>query len=495
MPVLDRSCIKWAVVAALGLNCRINTTSRFDRKHYFYSDSPAGFQITQHDLPIAEDGWLDYIWKSSDPKAVPQMDKAKIRRIQLEQDTGKSLHDEKTSRSLIDLNRAGVALIEIVTDPVFTASCQAAAFVDELACLLRHLQVCSSNMSTGEMRVDINVSIGSSISQQGPVVEIKNVNSLRAIRHAIDYEVHRQRKVFQAGGKVINETRSFDLVTNKTIAMRDKEVVQDYRFLPEPNLPPLRLLESCQNCSQMKHSKLKTVCISCVREQHKADFAQLPNKLREKLVFQHGLPLERAGSLIDNPRLLSLYFSTAKLTMDGDESVKKDILAVQDINENDFHSLVYRETSFWCSGLLLSNLRNNPHLYLPTAEQLSQFVIMNLTGEIFGLGSEQVLNEMCAVGGSANAQKIADRLGVLLINDLFAIQTICEEFVKVNPTLIEKYARKGRKHRHLVSMVQYIICNNVQHQRRLHEALVERCLSDLLNHKGLLLASQQSYLE
>lgn len=152
------------------------------------------------------------------------------------------------------------------------------------------------------------------------------------------------------------------LFFSKTTSTRDKEVVQDYRFLPEPNLPPLRLLESCQDCSQSKHSKLKTVCIGCVREQHKADFAQLPNKLREKLVFQHGLPLERAGSLIDNPRLLSLYFSAAKLVIDGGESVKKDILAAQNNNESDFQSLVYRETSFWCSGLLLSNLRNKPHL-------------------------------------------------------------------------------------------------------------------------------------
>ncbi|VDO07810.1 unnamed protein product, partial [Rodentolepis nana] len=237
LPILNQNCFEWAIIAGLGLNCHINLISKFDRKHYFYADSPAGFQITQHDFPVAENGWLEYIWKAPELKSIPQVSKAKIRRIQLEQDTGKSLHDEKSSRSLIDLNRAGVALIEIVTDPVFTMSCQAAAFVDELASLLRHLRVCSSNMSTGEMRVDVNVSIGPSVSQQGPVVEIKNVNSLRAIRHAIDYEIHRQRKICQSGGKVINETRSFDV---KTVSMRDKEVLQDYRFLPEPNLPPVR---------------------------------------------------------------------------------------------------------------------------------------------------------------------------------------------------------------------------------------------------------------
>ncbi|VUZ57199.1 unnamed protein product, partial [Hymenolepis diminuta] len=286
MPILNRNCFEWAIIASLGLNCRINLISKFDRKHYFYSDSPAGFQITQHDFPVAEDGWLEYIWQSPDSKSMPQISKAKIRRVQLEQDTGKSLHDEKTSRSLIDLNRAGVALIEIVTDPVFSTSSQAAAFVSELASLLRHLRVSSSNMSTGEMRVDINVSVGSSVSQQGPIVEIKNVNSLRAIRHAIDYEIHRQRKIYNSGGKIVNETRSFDLLSNKTTQMRDKEVVQDYRFLPEPNLPPLRLLESCKKCSQTEYSQLKTICIGCIKEQHKADLANLPIELRKELVFQ-----------------------------------------------------------------------------------------------------------------------------------------------------------------------------------------------------------------
>ncbi|VDM36618.1 unnamed protein product [Hydatigera taeniaeformis] len=213
MPVLNRDCVVWAIVAALALNCRINLLSRFDRKHYFYFDSPAGYQITQHAQPIAEDGWLEYIWKPPDIKSPPQVSKAKIRRIQLEQDTGKSLRDQKTGRSLIDLNRAGVALIEIVTDPDFNTSYQAAAFVNELSTLLHHLRVCSANMSTGELRVDINVSVGISSSQQGSVVEVKNVNSLRAIRYAIDYEIFRQCRIFRSGGAIINETRCFDPVS------------------------------------------------------------------------------------------------------------------------------------------------------------------------------------------------------------------------------------------------------------------------------------------
>lgn len=481
MPILNRDCVVWAVVAALALNCRINSLSRFDRKHYFYSDSPAGFQITQHEQPIAENGWLEYVWKLPGTKSSPQVSKTKIRRIQLEQDTGKSLYDEKTGRSLIDLNRAGVALIEIVTDPDFSTSYQAAAFVDELATLLHHLRVCSASMSTGEMRVDINISVGSSISQQGSIVEVKNVNSLRAIRCAIDYEVSRQRGIFCSGGTVINETRSFDLLSSKTIPMRDKEVVQDYRYLPEPNLPPLRILESCEACSSMAApSTSGTVCVGCIRLQHEASFAQLPNQLRRNLVFQHGLPPERAASLIEEPQLCSLYFSTSALILSQLPSLEEQVLAVQGVSRDELEGLVHREIAFWCSGLLYSGLHDTPGFRLPSAAQLSQFVIMTLSGQVFGTGAEQVLNYLCAEGASANALEIAGRTGALLVHDLSLIRSTCMDFIKSNPAPVLKYIRKGRKRWHLQSMVNRIV-RSTESTQLLHEGLVERCLSDLLN--------------
>ncbi|KAL5970928.1 Glutamyl-tRNA Gln amidotransferase subunit B mitochondrial, partial [Taenia solium] len=484
MPMLSRDCVVWAVVAALALNCRINPLSRFDRKHYFYADLPAGFQITQHAQPIAEDGWLEYVWKPPDINSLPQVSKAKIKRIQLEQDTGKSLHDEKSGRSLIDLNRAGVALIEIVTDPDFGTSYQAAAFVDELATLLHHLRVCSANMSTGEMRVDINVSVGPSISQQGSVVEVKNVNSLRAIRSAIgraNHEISRQCGIFRSGGTIINETRSFDPISNKTIPMRDKEVVQDYRFLPEPNLPPLRILESCEACSSTKTpSPSRKICVGCIRLQHEADFSQLPNQLRQNLVFQHGLPLERASPLVEKPLLRSLYFSTSVLILSQLPSFEEQIVAVQDVPRNELEKIVYREIAFWCSGLLYSILRYKSGLCLPSPVQLSQFVVMTLSGQIFGTGAEQVLNDLCAEGASANALEIADRIGVLLDHDLAQIRSICVNFIEFNPALVLKYVRKGRKRRILQSMVNRIV-HSTGGARLLHEGLVERCLSDLLD--------------
>ncbi|VDL81031.1 unnamed protein product [Schistocephalus solidus] len=186
LPLLNRACVEAAVVAGLALNCQVNTTSHFERKHYFYADSPAGYQITQNLSPLAQNGWLDFLWSDGSPNSV-QVSRASIRRIQLEQDTGKSLHDEKNGRSLIDLNRAGVGLIEIVTNPTFTCAAQTVAFVEELASLLSFLGVCSANMSMGELRVDVNVSIGPDLHNQGPVVEIKNVNSFHAIKNSVGY--------------------------------------------------------------------------------------------------------------------------------------------------------------------------------------------------------------------------------------------------------------------------------------------------------------------
>uniref|UniRef100_A0A5K3EMY4 Glutamyl-tRNA(Gln) amidotransferase subunit B, mitochondrial n=1 Tax=Mesocestoides corti TaxID=53468 RepID=A0A5K3EMY4_MESCO len=460
MPLLNRACVEWAVVAGLALNCRINPTSRFDRKHYFYADSPAGYQITQHASPIAESGWLDYVWKPSDHEAPPQVSRATIKRIQLEQDTAKSLHDEEGGRSLIDLNRTGVGLIEIVTEPVFSWGCQAAAFVEELSSLLRHLRVCSANMSAGELRVDINVSIGPSKSEQGPIVEVKNVNSLRTIRQAIDFEIARQCEVVQSGGVVVNETRSYDANNNKTTPMRDKEVVQDYRFHPEPDLPLLRIRESCDLCRSLetvgenavkqssasalgaKCEGSRGVCVGCVRVAYSLTGADsdlaLPNKVRQELVFDHGLPVERAALLINVQQLRDLYQSASSLTVSQLLDFRQDILMRQSFQDDDFNRLIRNEVAYWCSGILYSSLRDKPKFCLPSPTQLSQFVIMNLTGQIFGTGSEEVLNSMCSVGESAHPLEVARQRGVLLVNNREVIRTVCCAFVEANSSLLRR---------------------------------------------------------
>nr|VZI47988.1 unnamed protein product [Spirometra erinaceieuropaei] len=346
-------------------------------------------------------------------RLLKMVSRASIRRIQLEQDTGKSLHDERNGRSLIDLNRAGVGLIEVVTNPTFTCAAQTVAFVEELASLLAFLGVCSANMSTGELRVDVNVSVGPDLHSQGPVVEIKNVSGFRAIKNAVDYEIKRQTDILRRGGKVINETRFYDRIKNKTIPMRDKEVVQDYRFLPEPDLPPLRLVASCENCQKLEvlstHEDCSTLegitdqeprlwqpdhtrlpCIQCLAIRHRLKPSpwtiRLPGEIRRHLVFHDRLPLERAAVLVSNPSLHRLYETSVDL-------VKVDQPAtglLRGLDANSVLCKVRQETAYWCTGLLYSRFKHSSDSRLPSPSQLASFVLLNLRGQLYGEDAEKM---------------------------------------------------------------------------------------------------------
>ena len=233
-----------AVKTALALNCEVHPVSLFDRKHYFYADLPAGYQITQHFHPIANHGWMDYVIFKQGFDKEPKKFRASIEQIQLEQDSGKSLHNPQAGHSLIDLNRAGMGLMEIITRPEFRNGEQSAAFLSELALVLRALQVCDVKMNEGSLRVDANVSVHRPGQPLGTRTEVKNIGSMKFVAKAVDFEIKRQIEVLRAGGEVVNETRGFDCRTDTTHAMRDKENLQDYRYMPEPNLPPLRLFNS-----------------------------------------------------------------------------------------------------------------------------------------------------------------------------------------------------------------------------------------------------------
>uniref|UniRef100_A0A914US36 Aspartyl/Glutamyl-tRNA(Gln) amidotransferase subunit B/E catalytic domain-containing protein n=1 Tax=Plectus sambesii TaxID=2011161 RepID=A0A914US36_9BILA len=238
LPVLNRRCVEAAVAAALALNCRLRTVSSFDRKHYFYADMPAGYQITQQRSPIAVDGHLDFFAYSADEAPVAK--RLRIERIQIEMDSGKTVHDLANRRSLVDLNRAGVGLIEIVTDHQLHTGLEAACFAEELRQVLVHIGVCGGEMQKGQLRVDANVSVRRVGEALGVRTEVKNLNSFKFIETAVKYEIDRQYRLLSEGGQVVNETRGYD-DEGRTVSMRDKEVRQDYRFMPEPNLPPLRL--------------------------------------------------------------------------------------------------------------------------------------------------------------------------------------------------------------------------------------------------------------
>lgn len=294
------------IEAALALGCTVNPVSMFDRKHYFYADLPAGYQITQQRAPLASNGKLTFYVAVHGVK--PYAKDVRLHQLQLEQDSGKSLHDVyedryltksfilcKSSihsrplncRSLIDLNRAGVPLMELVFEPDLSNGEEAAALIKELILIFRATGVCSCRMEEGALRVDANISINKPGEPLGIRTEVKNIGSVRGVANAVDYEIKRQIDLVEGGGIVRNETRSWDALSKRTVVMRDKEVLQDYRFMPEPNLPPLRLSMTDDQTSEL-------ISVERIRKH----LPELPDQLRANLVARHALRQDTVVRLV-----------------------------------------------------------------------------------------------------------------------------------------------------------------------------------------------------
>ena len=238
LPAVNEVCVDKVILLGLALNCRINTQSRFARKNYFYPDLPKGYQMSQAELPICEDGFLDLQMPDGSQRRIG------ITRIHLEEDAGKLVHDEEPGHSLVDLNRAGTGLAEIVTEPDFRTAEEAAVFLAEIRRLVRYLNVGDGDMEKGNLRCDANISVRESEdAPYGTRAEVKNINSFSFLESAINYEARRQTKLLSEGGIVIQETRNFDPDSGKTSGMRGKEDAEDYRYFPEPDLPPLFIPE------------------------------------------------------------------------------------------------------------------------------------------------------------------------------------------------------------------------------------------------------------
>ena len=233
LPVINRYCVEQAVRTGLGLKAKVNLHSVFDRKNYFYPDLPAGYQISQYKQPVMGEGEIHIDLANGESVRVG------IERLHLEQDAGKSLHDQHPDVTYIDLNRAGVALMEIVSRPDMRSSEEAAAFLRKMRAILRYLGTCDGNMEAGSMRADVNVSVRRPGAALGTRCEIKNVNSMRFIVQAVEYEARRQIDILEAGGSIRQETRLFDSRNGETRPMRSKEEAHDYRYFPDPDLLPL----------------------------------------------------------------------------------------------------------------------------------------------------------------------------------------------------------------------------------------------------------------
>ena len=287
LPVINRECVAQAVRTGLGLNARINLVSRFDRKNYFYADLPAGYQISQYQHPVVGEGRIEIELADGSTRDIG------ITRLHLEQDAGKSLHDQHPSKSYIDLNRAGVALMEIVSEPDIRSPEEAGAYLRKLRSILRYLGTCDGNMEEGSMRADVNVSVRKHGEPYRTRCEVKNVNSIRFVMQAIEAEAKRQIEVWESGSAVEQETRLFDHARGATRSMRSKEDAHDYRYFPDPDLLPLVLDESWVT-------------------DLKAGLPELPDAKKQRLMRDYGLPAYDAGVLVAEQVTADFYETVAK---------------------------------------------------------------------------------------------------------------------------------------------------------------------------------------
>ncbi|MBA3810381.1 MAG: Asp-tRNA(Asn)/Glu-tRNA(Gln) amidotransferase subunit GatB, partial [Caulobacteraceae bacterium] len=291
LPVINRHCVEQAVLTGLGLEAKINPWSRFDRKNYFYPDLPQGYQISQYKDPIVGQGEIEV--ERDDGSAFT----VRIERLHLEQDAGKSIHDADPGSTLVDLNRAGTALMEIVSHPDMRSAEEAAAYVKKVRAILRYLGSCDGDMEKGNLRADVNVSVRRPGAPLGTRCEIKNVNSYRYIQQAIGYEARRQIAILEDGGTIRQETRLFDPAKGETRPMRSKEEAHDYRYFPDPDLLPL---------------ELGPAWIAAIE----ASLPELPDAKRARLAAQYGLSRYDAGVLaIERPR--ADYFERAAAGRDA----------------------------------------------------------------------------------------------------------------------------------------------------------------------------------
>ena len=400
LPVANKAAIKKVQKVGLALNCILALFSKFDRKNYFYPDLPKGYQISQYDLPFCKEGYLDIEGKRID-----------IIRIHLEEDTGKLLHPQGASHSLVDFNRAGVPLMELVTEPDITSGQEASAFAKELQVLLRYLSASDANMEKGQMRVEANVSVRPVGQEQlGTKVEVKNLNSFRSVERAIGFEILRQSQVLESKQKVIQETRGWDDTKEETFSQREKEEAHDYRYFPEPDLPPFRFTKE-------EVDELKT------------ELPELPWQRRERLIYEYGLDAKQ-GEVFVQQKDIGEYFEKVVSELGPDLASEK------------LQRLIKLSANYILTDLmgLLQKASVQGEDFLITPENFAELILLIEKGEISSPIAKQVLKEMFGKGGDPS-QIIAEQ-GLSQLNDETSIQKIAKEVIENNPKAVEDY-KKG----------------------------------------------------
>ena len=393
LPVINRECVAQAVRTGLGLNAQVNPWSRFDRKNYFYADLPQGYQISQFAHPIVGTGVVTVELSDGSVKEIG------ITRLHLEQDAGKSLHDQHPSKSYIDLNRSGVALMEIVSEPDMRSPEEAGAYLTKLRQILRYLGTCDGNMEEGSLRADVNVSVRKSGEGFRTRCEVKNVNSIRFVMQAVEAEARRQIEVWESGGTVEQETRLFDTVRGETRSMRSKEDAHDYRYFPDPDLPPL-------------------VIDPAWIEELRAGLPELPDARRARYVNEFGLSAYDASVLVAEKETAAFYEEVA---------ARRDPKMAANWVMGDFFAMLNR---------MGRGIEDSP----VSAKHLGALLDLIADRTLSGKMAKEVLEAMGETGKPPGT--IVEECGLRQVTDTGAIEAAVDAILAANPDKIAQYREK-----------------------------------------------------
>lgn len=390
LPVLNKYCVEQAVRTGLGLNAQINLHSVFERKNYFYPDLPQGYQISQFLHPIVGKGEIEIDLPDGSVKSIG------ITRLHLEQDAGKSIHDQHPTKSFVDLNRSGCALMEIVSEPDLRGPEESAAYLTKLRMILQYLGTCDGNLEEGSMRADVNVSVRHVGDDLGTRCEIKNVNSIKAVQMAIEYEARRQIEIIEDGGVIKQETRLWDPVKNETRSMRSKEEAHDYRYFPDPDLLPLVI----------QHAWVEEI---------KQTLPELPDQKKKRFMKDYGLGAYDSSILITE-RARADYFETA--------ATKRDAKMIANWIINELLGALNKQ------GLDLSQSPVN-------AAQLGGLIDLITDQTISGKIAKDVFAEMMMSG--KDAARIVEEKGLRQVTDTGAIEKVIDDVLAAHPENVVEY--------------------------------------------------------
>ncbi len=406
LPVLNQKVLEYAVKAAMALNLNISQHSKFDRKQYFYPDLPKNYQISQFDEPIAEDGWIEV--EVAEKGKETYLKKIGIERLHMEEDAGKLVHAGSdrlagSTHSLVDYNRAGVALAEIVSKPDLRTGREAAEYAAEIRRIMRYLGVSDGNMQEGSLRCDVNISIRPGPEEPfGTKVEIKNMNSFSAIQKACEYEIQRQTRAYEAGETVVQETRLWDEGKQLTKSMRSKEGSSDYRYFPDPDLGPIEVSKE-------------------LRQSWHAELPELPAAKRHRYAEKLGLSSYDARVLTEELSMANYFEAVVEVGVDP------------------------KAASNWISGDIAAYVNSNRLNYAKLAfkpEQLAEMIQMIDSGKISGKIAKEILPELLSHGGSP--KEIVEQRGLGMISDPEVIIAIVEELLSAFPNEVDAF-RGGKK--------------------------------------------------